>query len=580
MKYSNSNLIIKIIHLLSQKRDGLILLDGSWGTGKTHFIRKKFPKYYDKNIFYYISLLGIKSLSDFKAKIIDCYYLQDIQTFKSGLESLSGIGSIASGSPASANIINSMFNSIGASVRENILSKLDGIFILDDIERISEKSLVSEILTYCHSLYMSEMNSNLDSIIITNTSTESGLKIEHKEKLIAETLHYNPHPEEILDIDIINGKLSQFPQEDKILFEDIVKNNNIVNIRILMRILDTVTPLYEYVKSYPHLSWRIPSTILLNSICSFFILLFLHNHSLEDLLKDKDPTFLLNTEKSSDSERVLWLALNNYKIKPEIKRYYSGQASLNDILDVLFYEAKRLTMREIAISARPELHEINEKELSNTLVDLICRKIDCNFYEWIKAFQNYEYLTTHKYLPKSPIITLKFVTSILNGFTDNEVAECFELYSLDRKNSLNSGFEDSKLLYSISFYRYESTIKMRELNTIKLQLELNGWASFNANQLTTLDPFGNYKPLEVLGVSFVTKCVLKNWAVNDIEQFSSFLRSNYQISNIKQFATNEKNKLIYLSQKLDIFCLSYKESFKFGAIYDLNRTVKIAINKL
>ncbi|EFN7312019.1 P-loop NTPase fold protein, partial [Escherichia coli] len=64
MKYSNSNLIIKIIHLLSQKRDGLILLDGSWGTGKTHFIRKKFPKYYDKNIFYYISLLGIKSLSD------------------------------------------------------------------------------------------------------------------------------------------------------------------------------------------------------------------------------------------------------------------------------------------------------------------------------------------------------------------------------------------------------------------------------------------------------------------------------------------------------------------------------------
>ncbi|MDK6261353.1 P-loop NTPase fold protein [Escherichia coli] len=580
MKYSNSNLIIKIIHLLSQKRDGLILLDGNWGTGKTHFIRKKFPKYYDKNIFYYISLLGIKSLSDFKAKIIDCYYLQDIQTFKSGLESLSGIGSIASGSPASANIINSMFNSIGASVRENILSKLDGIFILDDIERISETSLVSEILTYCHSLYMSEMNSNLDFIIITNTSTESGLKIEHKEKLIAETLHYNPHPEEILDIDIINGKLSQFPQEDKILFEDIVKNNSIVNIRILMRILDTATPLYEYVKSYPHLSWRIPSTILLNSICSFFILLFLHNHSLEELLKDQDPTFLLNTEESSDSERVLWLALNNYKIKPEIKRYYSGQASLNDILDVLFYEAKPLTMREIAISVRPELHEINEKELSNTLVDLICRKIDCNFYEWIKAFQNYEYLTTHKYLTKSPIITLKFVTSILNGFTDNEVAECFELYSLDRKNSLNSGFEDSKLLYSISFYRYKSTIKMRELNTIRLQLELNGWASFNANQLTTLDPFGNYKPLEVLGVSFVTKCVLKNWAVNDIEQFSSFLRSNYQISNIKQFATNEKNKLIYLSQKLDIFCISYKESFKFGAIYDLNRTVKIAINKL
>ena len=79
----------------------------------------------------------------------------------------------------------------------------------------------------------------------------------------------------------------------------------------------------------------------------------MHNHSLEDLLKDKDPTFLLNTEKSSDSERVLWLALNNYKIKPEIKRYYSGQASLNDILDVLFYEAK------IKVATSNETDDVN-----------------------------------------------------------------------------------------------------------------------------------------------------------------------------------------------------------------------------
>lgn len=101
---------------------------------------------------------------------------------------------------------------------------------------------------------------------------------------------------------------------------------------------------------------------------------------------------------------------------------------------------------------------------------------------------------------------------------------------------------------------------MRELNTIKLQLELNGWASFNANQLTTLDPFGNYKPLEVLGVSFVTKCVLKNWAVNDIEQFSSFLRSNYQISNIKQFATNEKTNLFILVKNLIFFAFPIKKA--------------------
>jgi hypothetical protein len=580
MEYSNSNLIVKTIHLLSQKRDGLILLDGNWGTGKTYFIKNRLPNYYHNNVFFYISLLGIKSLSDLKAKIIDCYYLQDIKTLQSGLESLSGIGSITSGSPASANVINNMLNSIGASVRENILSKLEGIFILDDIERIPETSLANEILTYCHTLYMSATNSNLDFIIIANSSSESRLKIEHKEKLISETLHYNPYPQEILEMDIIKERLSHFPQTDRRLFEDIATNNEIVNIRIFIRMLNTITPIYEHMESHPHLSWSIPSTTLLNSICSFFILLFIHNRPLDELLTAQDSILLSTTDKSNDSERRLLSSLNNYKIPAELKKYYSGQVSLQDVLDLLFHEAKPLTMRDIATSIRPELHEINEKEFYKTLVSLILRDLHCDFYNWFRAFQNYEYLITYKYVPKSPIITLKLVTSILNDFTDDEILESFELYELDGRNNLKSGFEDSKLLFFISQARYQRLVNKRKLSIIKKEIEINGWASFDIDLLTSLDPFGNYKPLEVLGVPFLTRCILKEWKVNDIEQFRSFLRSNYQISNIKQFAINEKNKLIYLSHKLEIFCLSNKEGFKFGAIYDLNRVVKNAITML
>ena len=580
MEYSNSNLIVKTIHLLSQKRDGLILLDGNWGTGKTYFIKHRLPNYYDINTFYYISLLGIKSLSDFKAKIIDCYYLQDINTLKSGLESLSGIGSITSGSPASANVINNMFNSIGASVRENILSKLDGIFILDDIERISDTSLANEILTYCHSLYITASNPNLDFIIIANSSSESGLKIGHKEKIIAETLHYNPYPQEILEMEIIKERLSHFPQQDRVLFEDIAKNNEIVNIRILMRMLNSITPIYEHLEVNPHLSWSIPSTTLLNSMCSFFILLFLHNRPLEELLKSQDLTPTSNNDTSSDSGSRLWSSLNNYKITTELKKYYSGHSSLQDILDILFHESKPLTLRDIASLTRPELYEINEDEFSKTLINLICRDLNCDFYNWFGAVQNYEYLTRYKYLPKIPKITLNFTTSILNNFTDNEILESFELYKLNKRRGLHNGLEDSELLFFIAFTRYKNIINKNKLNIIKKQIEFDGWASFDIDSLTTLDPFGNYKPLEVLGAPFITRCILKEWKVNDIEHFRSFLQSNYNISNIKQFAYNEKNKLIYLNQKLEIFLLSNKEGFKFGAIYELNKVVKNAIDKL
>ncbi|MET5962267.1 P-loop NTPase fold protein [Citrobacter amalonaticus] len=580
MEYSNSNLIVKTIHLLSNKRDGLILLDGNWGTGKTYFIKNIFPNYYHINVFYYISLLGMKSLSDFKAKIIDCYYLQDIQTLQSGLESLSGIGSISSGSPASANVINNMFNSIGASVRENILSKLEGIFILDDIERISEASLANEILTYCHTLYTTTINSNLDFIIIANSSSESGLKIEHREKLISETLHYNPNPQEILEIDIIKEKLSHFPQKDKKLFEDIVLNNEIVNIRILIRMLNTITPIYEHIESRPQLSWSIPSTTVLNSMCSFFILLFLHNRSIEELLTDQNSIFSLNTDEYSDSERRLWSSLHNYTITFELKKYFSGHLSLQDVLNILFHEAKPLALRNIATSPRPELYEVNETEFSKTLTSLICRELDCDFYNWLRAVQNYEYLTRCKYLSKSPFITLKFITSILNDFTNEEIIKSFQEYELDDRSILNNGFEDSKLLFSISFIRYQKTTNTIMLHKIKRQIEVNGWASFDVDSLTTLDPFGNYKPLGVLGAPFITRCILNHWKVNDIEHFRSFLRSNYQISNIKQFAHNEKDKLIYLDHMLEIFCFSHKEGFKYGAVYDLKKVVKHAITML
>lgn len=580
MEHSNSNLIVKTIHLLSNKRDGLILLDGNWGTGKTHFIKNRFPNYYHTNVFYYISLLGIKSLSDFKAKIIDCYYLQDIQTLKSGLESLAGIGSISSGSPASANVINNMFNSIGASVRENILSKLEGIFILDDIERITVASLANEILTYCHTLYTTTTNSNLDFIIVANSSSESGLKIDHREKLISDTLHYNPTPQEILEMDIMKEKLFPFPQKDKKLFEDIVLNNEIVNIRILIRMLNTITPIYEYIESHPHLSWSIPSTTVLNSMCSFFILLFLHNRSIEELLTDNNSFFSFNTDEYSDSERILWSSLHNYKITLELKKYFSGHLSLQDVLSILFHEEKPLALRDIATSPRPELYEVNETEFSKIIISLICRDLDCDFYNWFRAVQNYEYLTRCKYLSKSPIITLKFITSVLNNFTNDEIVESFQTHDLGDRSVLNSGFEDSKLLFSISLIRYQKTINISKLLKIKKEIEVNGWASFDVDTLTTLDPFGNYKPLGVLGAPFITRCILNHWKVNDIEHFRSFLRSNYQISNIKQFAHNEKGKLIYLDNMLEIFCCTHKEGFKYGAVYDLKKVVKNAITML
>ncbi|EOC1458542.1 P-loop NTPase fold protein [Cronobacter sakazakii] len=580
MEYSNGNLIINVIHLLRRKRDGLILFDGKWGSGKTFFIKNKLPYYYDENNFFYISLLGLKDLVDFKARIIDCYYLKNIDELKTSLESLSGIGSVSSGSPASANVINNIFNSIGASVKEHILSDLKGVFILDDIERISNTSLANEILTYCHTKYMNAKGNALDFIIISNTSSECNYKLEHKEKIISDTIHYTPSTEDILDIDVIKERLIHFPEEDICIFKEITIHNKIVNIRILLRILDKITPLYLHIESNPHLCWKIPSVSVLKSMCSFFILLFMQNHSLEELIVEKDPITLAINDNADANQKKLWSSLNNYNINPELKKYYCGQNSLSDVLDIVFFTPKPLTMIDVATSVRPELLEIDERELYNTIVSIILRKIPCDLYCWLRTVQNYEYLTKHKYMPKSSLITLPRMTSILLNFNDNEIHDSFEKYELRSSNSFNSGLDDTRLLFLALSIRYKTTTKNQELLLIKNNIEFNGWASFDVESLTRIDPFGNYKPIQILGAPFLTKCIIKKWKVRDIEQFTAFLRSNYRISNISDFAINEKNSLIYLSHKLDIFIISRREGFRFGAILELNKIVKHAISTL
>lgn len=580
MGYSNSTLIVKIIHLLEVKRDGLILIDGKWGTGKTFFVKNILPDYYNLNSFFYISLLGVKSLIDFKAKLIDCYYLKDVSTLKSGLDSISGIGSISSGSPASANVINGMFASIGSSIRENILSKLNGIFILDDIERLHDSVLANEILTYCHSLYTTEIKNTLDFIVVSNTSTESPLKLNHKEKIISDSVHYKPSIIDVLQTSIIEDKLKNLPLGDRELFTNLTTLNNIVNIRILSRTLNTAAPLYSHAKDHPNLDWIIPSTTLLSSIFSFFVLSYTYNKPISSLIKD-EPSYLSALDESmSDIEKKLWSNLNNYKITNDVKHYYSGHSSLNDILGEIFYEPQPLSMLDVVISPRPELNEIDEEIFYITIIDFISKRTPCKLHHWLKAIRNYEYLVFHKYIPKSSKLTLPFMTSKLIEFTDDEILELYEKDIEHRSINSYGGLEDGKFLSEILSYRHDYIKNKINLINIKEIVESKGWGMFNVSLLSELDPYGNYKPLEMLGAPFLTKCIFKKWSVRDIEQFNAFLQSNYRISNISQFSKNERKHLIYLKQKLEIFCLSHKKSFRFGAIHGLNNTLTHAISCL
>ncbi|HDC4503520.1 TPA: hypothetical protein O8U24_001545 [Enterobacter kobei] len=283
MENSISSFVTKLIPLIETDRDGLLFIDGAWGTGKTHFIKTRLKDLYDKNTYFYISLLGISSLEDFKSKIIECYYLADSENITNQINSIADSASLLRGSPDDSGVIKSLFNSIGASIKGKVLSSLSGIFILDDIERVDKEEVTSLILNYCHTLYSQKESRELDFIVVGNTSKEANFEITHKEKLISDTISFTPNFEELCDI--ILPRLSPLPETDKQAFLNIIKNQGIVNLRIINRCIDKILPLYEYINSNPDKEWNVRSSDVIGCITSSIILHHSHNKSIEILHK-------------------------------------------------------------------------------------------------------------------------------------------------------------------------------------------------------------------------------------------------------------------------------------------------------
>lgn len=248
MNSSIANISIAIIHLLKKRRDGLVLINGTWGSGKTHYINNVFPKIYNLKTVYYIPLLGIQSLSDFKARIIDNVYLENMDELERAASITSNGLSVSTGNSKSAGVIDKILKSLTSSVRESVLSNLSGLFILDDLERITNQSVLNEIIGYCHNIYTKSDEGKLDYLLIGNftyeyeNNIENKNKIEHQEKLISDILFFEPSREDLNGI--ISEKNNYLSPEDLDIFLNILAKYKIKNLRIVNRITDKLKPIY------------------------------------------------------------------------------------------------------------------------------------------------------------------------------------------------------------------------------------------------------------------------------------------------------------------------------------------------
>lgn len=581
MGNSISSFITKLVPLINKEREGLLFIDGRWGSGKTYFIHNRLKSYYSDQPIFYISLLGITSLADFKSKIIECYYLEGAENLANDFNSLADGVSLLRGKADESGVLRSFFSSIGTSVKGKVLSSLSGLFILDDIERMNDNELTSNILNYCHSLYFQRENRSLDFIVVGNTTKEANFEIKHKEKIISDTISFELNHQDLSEI--ITPNLISFPDDDKKIFLKIIERQELFNLRIINRCINKIEPLFKYINSNPDKIWTARSEDIIECITSSIILQFQFKKSIDEL-KEKNPENYLFTidDDATYAEKNLWDSYRKYAVPNVVREYSMGLESVMTVQDYIFSEPKKITIDYIATADRPHIFDIDETSLQQYLLDVITRNKTVTVTTWLLVVNNYLFLTKNEYLAVSPSITHSFIEQKANEFSIDDISIFIdEKGGIDNLRRYGTSSLYGNPYISLFIKKYELYDTNEKINTLRNIIEKDGWYHVNvSDHIDNIDHNSKYKPLEIIGTSFLAKHILTTWKPIDIESFESYLQNLYNFNNIKDFLSGEKFHLMKLEMLTSIFLSSHRPSLKFGALKSLNHKLNEILSRL
>lgn len=210
----------------------IVLLDGSWGIGKTHFITNEYITH-SKQECLLISVLGIQSLQQFQEKLIGKY-----MSLASGSESDSATKAVSVFSKVLStfgDVTNSsqLVESLSGLVKQSIISKINDVtIIVDDLERIEDPSLASLILGELYD--MCNYKSSIKAIVVMNDAKSSVSK-SLIEKVICWKFKYEISSKNAFDISF--GTLDVSPEIQRFMIKrlDEIKP---LNLRVLIRLCD------------------------------------------------------------------------------------------------------------------------------------------------------------------------------------------------------------------------------------------------------------------------------------------------------------------------------------------------------
>lgn len=547
----------------------MILLDGSWGSGKTHFIKNKLePHFKEKGIkVVFFSLYGVSDLNDFRCKLSSAYLANNPDVSKLA-DSVNGIaislGKIF-GENTSGSVGAALSGMAGMAQHAFLANMKDFTLILDDLERLSNQNLIKQILG--ESIELAD-NNNISVIIAANTS-----QINDKndlEKAFIDTVTYRTTAEKMVDIALEHKQFNNIRSHKYPILNE-VKRLNFTNLRILKRAIYRLNRVLGGIENNPDLdmatSVEIVTSIVL-SICYAHYEARLSTKTIKDNLSHSTRLHTYVKEHKSETEPE-----RNTKTA---RRIFNLQHSLNDevvdfcigdTLEIDVIEAFCLPKKSDPLSAlinynylhmnEPEFIEATEK-----LQSFIKSNEKKNYAMWINACGAALYFSKFRYIdwPQNEILSTCRNSILKKTFAPISARELRLRFSDD----------ELKKIHGDNFEAVQIASQKEKVDAFTSRMK-GSWLSVEdeAKQL-----FNNLEFLQFISGEFFSDCILQ-WDIHNINAFDQYIHE--RVNSIDSSYQLNLNEIV---GTLEEYIENEKEKLKRGTLSVLCGTLKDACNKV
>ncbi|MGQ8818647.1 P-loop NTPase fold protein [Serratia sp. NA_13] len=569
---NKETIISVLIRILQEPRDGLILINGEWGVGKTYFLQSEFKNYYTDVSHFYMSALGLNSLQDFKDRMLSVTYLDSPSEINKLGDLTASAASAFTQEENTGKLTEKIISTFSGVMKDYVLKDLSGVFIIDDLERIPQ-SLRDEIATYCLQNYQND--NQLDYILVGNFSKQSNEILNHKEKVISDEIYFSINNlSEILEL-----KLSDVESNCRNTIAQVIIGFEESNLRIINRIIVKLLPLIKSSTSGNEIS-DIDIKNLVSSLCAHIILKekFSYQESdfHENYITSSLKTLTVKSEKESgkiSKEESNLLNITAYKsYNNNMVPYCFNVISQKDILPYIFITNKHLERKDYAALVQPELCKISEKDYLDEIESVILKTNSPKLSVWLTATSNYLRLLESKYIQRIKGLSNKKIEEKKLSFSEDEVKAYFR-ETHPNVDDIPSHVlrRDGNDLYNFFLTKYSEIMDKEKIKELREKMINGGWIAIDIDIYQSKFKF---KLLETLDVKIIIDAIKNTWSIHDIKTFSDHLSSQYNFSNLADFLSGELPYLKKLYSGLNSYQRKIPNSFRRGAIIELTNCVK------